>query len=285
MILQVDMVWAYVFGWAKYIMSLDSYETKGAPLTASCFTTTNSSFPLHTLAKTSSAPWPLASKKTSAATEGKGGHSFLDCYVRDLLKLSHARNPEMSRLVNCHVFCKIDLDFWRMNVMLKSNQIAQKIQFEWIFGIQNTKIVCHSGRKNDKNLVTKGWFFMVMNPMVEYVKKRHETNKSLGNEIWHQPKTMPYFLLGNPSKFDQFSTQTKNFKGLLKHPWWFRKVGLDHADGSEIRSYHHLWDQKNPSEILGRMFTLSTVIPWISEPSNVIPKRYSDLQPGFPGKT
>ena len=35
------------------------------------------------------------------------------------------------------------------------------------------------------------------------------------------------------------------------------------------------------------MFTLSTAIPWISEPgpSNVIPKRYSDLQLGFPGKT
>ena len=64
-----------------------------------------------------------------------------------------------------------------------------------------------------------------------------------------------------------------------------QKVGLDHADGSESGSYHHLWDEKKPSEILGRMFTISTAIPWISEPSNVIPKRYSDLQLGFPGKT
>ena len=128
-----------LFGSSTCMISLDSYETKGAPLTASCFTTTNSSFPLHTLAKTSSAPWPLASKKkkTSAATEGgKGGIPFFHCYV----------------------FCRIDLDFWRMKVILKSNQIAQKIQFEWIFGIQKIKLLVTVVGKITKIFLSKGGF-------------------------------------------------------------------------------------------------------------------------------
>lgn len=175
------------------MISLDSYETKGAPLTASCFTTTNSSFPLTRLGEDIISTLTFGVfRKHPLRRRGKGAFLFFHCYVRDLLKLSHSSSKNLSqfcrkhdRLTNFHIsgFLACDLE-------IKSNCSENSI---WVNFWHPKKNVCHSGRKNDKFFLTKGWFFMVMNSMVEYVKNDMKQTKAGVMKYDTNPKQCPIF--------------------------------------------------------------------------------------------